>query len=80
MITDYDLNDIVEMKKEHPCHKSKYWKIIRMGADIKIKCLGCGAAIMFPRSEFERKCKKTHRESGQGGVKPSFLFLPHAAS
>ena len=52
MITDYDLNDIVEMKKEHPCHKSKYWKIIRMGADIKIKCLGCGAAIMFPRSEF----------------------------
>ena len=25
---DYDLNDIVEMKKEHPCHKSKYWKII----------------------------------------------------
>ena len=28
---DYDLNDIVEMKKEHPCHKSKYWKIIRMG-------------------------------------------------
>ena len=27
---DYDLNDIVEMKKEHPCHKSKYWKIIRI--------------------------------------------------
>ena len=36
-IQDYDLNDIVEMKKEHPCHKSKYWKIIRMGADIRIK-------------------------------------------
>ena len=30
---EYDLNDIVEMKKEHPCHKSKQWKIIRMGAD-----------------------------------------------
>lgn len=54
----YDLNDIVEMKKEHPCHKSKQWKIIRMGADIKIKCLGCGAAIMFDRSEFEKKLKK----------------------
>ena len=36
---DYDLNDIVEMKKQHPCKKSKYWKIIRMGADIRIKCL-----------------------------------------
>ncbi len=55
---NYDLNDIVEMKKEHPCRKSKEWKIIRMGADIKIKCLGCGAVVMFPRSEFERKGKK----------------------
>lgn len=57
-MADYGLNDIVEMKKEHPCKKSKEWKIIRMGADIKIKCLGCGAAIMFPRTEFERKLKK----------------------
>lgn len=55
---DYDLNDIVEMKKEHPCHKSKHWKIIRMGADIRIKCLGCGTSVLFPRTEFERKLKK----------------------
>jgi hypothetical protein len=54
----YDLNDIVEMKKEHPCRKSKQWRIIRMGADIKIKCLGCGAAVMFDRSEFEKKLKR----------------------
>ena len=37
-VVEYNLNDIVEMKKEHPCHKSKLWTIIRMGADIKIKC------------------------------------------
>ena len=55
---EYGLNDIVEMKKEHPCKKSKQWKIIRMGADIKVKCLGCGAAVMFTRSEFEKKIKK----------------------
>jgi hypothetical protein len=63
-MVEYGLNDIVEMKKEHPCHKSKYWQIIRMGADIKIKCLGCGASIMFPRTEFERKLKKVvdHQE------------------
>lgn len=63
-MVEYGLNDIVEMKKEHPCHKSKYWQIIRMGADIKIKCLGCGTSIMFPRSEFERKLKKVidHQE------------------
>ena len=34
---DYQLNDIVEMKKQHPCKKSNQWKIVRMGADIKIK-------------------------------------------
>ena len=57
-MANYGLNDIVEMKKEHPCKKSKEWKIIRMGADIKVKCLGCGAAVMFTRSELEKKIKK----------------------
>ena len=61
IILVYGLNDIVEMKKEHPCHKSRYWKVIRMGADIKIKCQGCGAVVMFPRHEFERKMKKVWR-------------------
>ncbi|MBR2596259.1 MAG: DUF951 domain-containing protein [Solobacterium sp.] len=55
---EYGLYDIVEMKKEHPCHKSKYWRVIRVGADIKIKCEGCGAVVMFPRHEFERKLRK----------------------
>ena len=55
---EYQLNDIVEMKKEHPCHKSKQWRIIRMGADIRIKCLGCGTSVMFPRRELEKKLKK----------------------
>lgn len=62
---DYDLNDIVEMKKEHPCKKSKYWKIIRMGADIRIKCQGCGASVLFPRSEFEKKLKKVIQKANQ---------------
>lgn len=48
-VPQYDLNDIIEMKKEHPCHKSKQWKIIRMGADIRIKCLGCGSSVLMPR-------------------------------
>ena len=53
------------MKKEHPCHKSKYWQIIRMGADIKIKCMGCGNVIKFPRHEFERKMKKVVEKAPQ---------------
>ena len=54
---DYDLNDIVEMKKAHPCRTNR-WKIIRMGMDIKIECTGCGHIVMLPRREFERKMKK----------------------
>ena len=38
MIDKFDLGDIVEMKKQHPCG-SKEFEVIRLGADIKIKCL-----------------------------------------
>ena len=64
-VPEYDLNDLVEMKKQHPCRKSNTWKIIRMGADIRIKCQGCGASVLFPRTEFEKKLKKVieHHES-----------------
>ena len=55
---EYHLNDIVEMKKQHPCKKSNQWQIVRMGADIKLKCMGCGHMVMMPRSEFNRKMKK----------------------
>lgn len=55
---EYGMHDVVQMKKDHPCYKSKFFKIIRMGADIKIKCEGCGAVIMMSRFEFEKKLKK----------------------
>lgn len=53
----YGLNDVVEMKKPHPCGANR-WKIIRMGMDIRIKCLNCGHLVMMPRRDFERKMKK----------------------
>jgi hypothetical protein len=53
----YKLGDCVEMKKKHPCG-SFQWEIIRLGADIKIKCLGCGHIVMLPRSKFNKQIKK----------------------
>ncbi|MFF2754497.1 DUF951 domain-containing protein [Psychrobacillus sp. NPDC058041] len=53
----FQLNDIVEMKKQHPCGTNA-WKIIRMGADIRIKCEGCQHSVLIPRKEFEKKMKK----------------------
>lgn len=54
---EYDLNDIVEMKKPHPCGENA-WKIIRLGMDIRIKCTGCNHSVLIPRKEFESKIKK----------------------
>lgn len=53
----YDLGDIVEMKKPHACQANR-WQIIRMGADIKIKCTNCGHIVMMPRRDFTKKIKK----------------------
>lgn len=57
MQNDYKLNSIVTMKKPHPCGTNE-WQIVRVGADIKIKCIACGRSIMMPRIEFNKKMKK----------------------
>lgn len=57
MSLDYKLGSVVIMKKQHPCGTNK-WEIIRVGADIKIKCLECERTIMLPRVEFNKKLKK----------------------
>ncbi len=56
-IKTFELGDIVEMKKQHPCGTNE-WKVIRMGADVRIKCEGCQHSVMIPRREFEKKMKK----------------------
>lgn len=57
MNLDYKLGSTVIMKKPHPCGTNK-WEIIRVGTDIKIKCLECERTIMLPRIEFNKKLKK----------------------
>lgn len=53
----YNVGDIVETRKGHPCG-SKQWEVTRVGADFKIKCLGCGRLVMLPRVKFEKSVKK----------------------
>jgi hypothetical protein len=57
VIKEYDIGTIVQMKKQHPCG-SYLWEIIRLGADIKIKCKGCDRIVMLPRNKFEKDAKK----------------------
>ena len=51
------LHDILELKKEHPCGSS-CWEVLRVGMDIKIKCLGCGHEVMQPRRKVEKMIKR----------------------
>jgi hypothetical protein len=57
MIEIFSLGDIVEMKKKHPCGSNQF-EIIRVGADIKIKCTGCGRIVMIPRGKFKKEAKR----------------------
>ncbi len=54
---DYEVGQIVEMKKTHPCGSSR-WEILRVGMDFRIKCTRCGRSIMLPRSKFQKSARK----------------------
>lgn len=62
-VFDYQLGDIVELKKPHPCvAHSKLFEIVRVGADLKIKCLGCGNVIIISRDNFNKRFKKVIKD------------------
>ena len=54
--------DRVETKKPHPCGKNSYrFTVLRVGADIKIKCDACGREVMLPRLKVEKMIKKLEK-------------------
>ncbi len=58
---DVQLNDILQMKKAHPCGESRFL-VLRIGADFKLRCLKCGREFMAPRSKMEKNIKKILRD------------------
>jgi hypothetical protein len=61
MEKNFKLNDIVQMKKKHPCGNDKF-QVTRVGADVKIKCTECGRIIMLTRLDFKKRMKKNLTE------------------
>jgi hypothetical protein len=61
---NYQLGDIVQMKKPHACQTNQM-EIIRMGMDIRIKCCGCGHSVLLERAHFEKKLKKILRAKNE---------------
>lgn len=58
---DVRINDILIMKKAHPCGE-KRWRVLRIGADFRMKCLGCSHEIMVPRFKAEKNIRSIVRE------------------
>lgn len=57
MEEQFEVGDIVKMKKKHPCGSFE-WEILRIGADFKIKCMGCGHMVMVDRKLVKKKTKE----------------------
>lgn len=60
---EYSIGSLVVMKKGHPCGEN-LWEVIRLGADIKIKCNKCGRMVMIPRIDFNKKLVKVIKKEG----------------
>ncbi len=58
---DVRVGDVLELKKAHPCG-SKQWRVLRIGMDFRMSCLGCGHELMLPRGRVEKSIRKIIRE------------------
>ncbi len=54
---NFELGDRLRMRKQHPCGNSD-WEVVRLGADIGLRCEKCGRRVLLPRSEVERRIKQ----------------------
>jgi len=56
MYVEVHLGDVVRLRKKHPCG-SDQWRVVRLGADIGLVCLGCRRRILLPRGDFNKQFK-----------------------
>lgn len=62
------VGDELVMKKPHPCGSTS-WKVLRVGMDFRLRCMGCGHEVMLPRSKAEKNVKKLVPGAGAGSEK-----------
>ena len=55
-----ELNDIIKLKMKHPCGSFE-WQVLRVGADFRLKCIGCGHQIMLARTIVEKNIKNVRK-------------------
>jgi hypothetical protein len=66
MVLELRLGDVLRLKKTHPCG-SDFWVVVRLGADIGIRCRKCDRRVLLQRSYLERRVKEVVRDSEEAG-------------
>jgi hypothetical protein len=66
----FAIGDELTLKKPHPCG-SYDWTVVRLGADIGLRCHGCARRVLLPRREVERRLKRRVTPSTEEGATPS---------
>lgn len=56
----FEIGDIIKLKKKHPCGSFE-WEVLRVGADFRLKCQGCGHQIMIDRKLVEKNVKEIRK-------------------
>ncbi len=64
MPTEVRLRDVVRLRKVHPCGGYE-WVVVRLGADIGIRCSTCGRRVLLPRRTYEKRVKEILRQGPQ---------------
>ena len=59
---DIQVGNIVKLKKQHPCG-SREWEVLRIGADFRLKCTGCGHQSMVPRKLVEKNVREIREKA-----------------
>jgi len=65
-----DLGDRIRLRKPHPCG-SYDWLVVRLGADIGLRCEKCGRRVLLPRAEVERRTKQVLSRAVDADTAPS---------
>lgn len=65
----FELGDRLRLRKPHPCG-SYEWLVIRLGADIGLRCVQCGRRVLLPRSEVERRTQKILSHASDSSISP----------
>lgn len=63
------VGDVVRTRKAHPCG-SDQWEIVRLGADVRIRCVGCGRSVLMPRVKLERRIRQFVRRAAPSDSSP----------